>query len=211
MKFLEFKEAFYHFGLFSIKDIQKLIPGFYFKNLNYWNNKGYLVKLKNGWYCFPEFLRRPKANWLIANTIYQPSYISLESALSFYGVIPEAVFSTTCVSTKRTMSIQSDAGNFYYYTEKPALYFGYKLIPFDTKGHDQISTRQIRLADLEKAILDFLYLRKQYNTEQDIIDLRFDAHILQNELNWGDLFESLEQFENKALETRVKKLVEVYR
>ena len=84
-------------------------------------------------------------------------------------------------------------------------------MPFNTKGNDRISNRRIRLAELEKAIIDFFYLHKHYNTEQDIIELRFDAHILQNGLNWGYLFDSLERFENKALEKRVQKMVGIYR
>lgn len=210
MNYVDFKNKFELFGLFSIQDIRKMVPDFYFKNLNHWQQKNYLIKLKNGWYCFPEFLRHNKANWLIANSIYQPSYISLETILSFYGLIPEATFTTTSVTTLKTMAYRAVVGDLYYYTIKPTLYFGYRFLPFMSQEPAYPFNRQLRIAELEKAILDFFYLRKNYRTKQDIIDLRFDRHIIQNELNRETLFNYLSQFESKTLEQCVATVLEVY-
>jgi len=197
MNYVDFKNKFEIFGLFSIQDIRKIIPDFYLKNLNQWQKKNYLIKLKNGWYCFPDFLRQNKANWLIANSIYQPSYISLESILSFYGLIPDVIFTTTSVATIRTMNYKTVVGDLYYYTIKPELYFGYRFLPFLSKETANQFNRQMRIAELEKAILDFFYLRKIYRTKQDIIDLRFDGHIIQNELNIETLRNYLSKFKSK--------------
>lgn len=211
MNYIDFKNKFEIFGLFSIQDIRKMVPDFYFKNLNQWQEKNYIIKLKNGWYCFPEFLKQSNAHWLIANSIYQPSYISLESILSFYGLIPEVIFTTTSVATLRTMTYKTVVGDLYYYTIKPELYFGYRFLPFSSKETANPFNRQIRVAELEKAILDFFYLRNNYRTKQDIIDLRFDSHIIQNELNIETLYNYLSKFESKILEQCIEMMLEVYR
>lgn len=211
MNYIDFKNKFEIFGLFSIQDIRKIIPDFYFKNLNQWQKKNYIIKLKNGWYCFPGFLKQSKANWLIANSIYQPSYISLESILSFYGLIPEVIFTTTSVATLKTMIYKTAVGDLYYYTIKPELYFGYRFLPFSSNETVNQFNRQLRVAELEKAILDFFYLRNNYRTKQDIVDLRFDRHIIQNELNIETLYNYLSKFKSKILEQCIEMMLEVYR
>lgn len=210
MNFIDFKNKFEIFGLFSIQDLRKIVPDFYFKNLNYWQKQNYLIKLKNGWYCFPEFLKQRKANWLIANSIYQPSYISLESMLSFYGLIPDVIFTTTSVATLKTMHYKTVVGDLYYYTIKPELYFGYCFLPFMSEKTANQFNRQLRIAELEKAILDFFYLRKIYRTKQDIIDLRFDRYTIQNELKMETLYNYLSKFKSKALEQCINTVLEVY-
>src|SRR3989338_11387046 len=60
---------------------------------------GLFVKLRNNYYMLKD---SHLPLYAIANKLYQPSYISLESALSHYGVIPEAVYTITYVTTKPT-------------------------------------------------------------------------------------------------------------
>ncbi|GAH77038.1 unnamed protein product, partial [marine sediment metagenome] len=70
--------------------------------------------------------------WLAANLIYQPSYISLHTALSFYNLIPEAVYTTTSITTKKTNLFNTHIGNFSYNTVKKAVFgFGHKLLDFN--------------------------------------------------------------------------------
>lgn len=125
--------------------------------------------------------------------------------LSFYGMIPEAIFTTTSVSTIRTMTYQTSVGDFYYYTIKPELYFGYKFIPF---GRDEAGTSdcQIRIAELEKGLLDFFYLRKQYNTEKGMTHLRLDDRVIRHDLDMNKMEDYLSRFKNNALEKRIKTL-----
>ena len=59
--------------------------------------KGLLVRLRQGYYTFSEYLASSDHVYFFANRIYKPSYISLHTALSFYGIIPEAVGSITSV------------------------------------------------------------------------------------------------------------------
>ncbi len=70
-----------------------------------------LVKLRQGWYAFPELLQRPDFSRYVACRIYRPSYISLHTALSMYGMIPEAVTSITSISTLKTARFKTGSGN----------------------------------------------------------------------------------------------------
>lgn len=74
--------------------------------------KGYLTHVRRGLYCLTE---KTKLNpFELAQYIYGPSYISLESALSYHGLIPEAVYTTTSVSTKRAKEFKTPLGVFSY-------------------------------------------------------------------------------------------------
>ena len=78
-------------------------------------SRGILVRIKKGLYCFGKaYRRRSVERAYAANLIYGPSYISLEYALYFYGMIPEMVYTVTSVTTKRSKEFDTPLGNFYY-------------------------------------------------------------------------------------------------
>jgi len=87
---------------------------------------------------------------------------------------------------------------------KPALFFGYKSMPLSPHG-------RYLLAFPEKAILDLLYLYPQYNTEEALLDLRFDDYWMQEELDCDKLLAFSAQSGVKALQSRVKLLLKTYR
>ncbi len=203
---LKFKYAMEPFRVFSILDAQKMFPGMNTMNLVRWQKKGYLTKIINGWYCFPEYRVTENISWLAANLIYPPSYISLESALSYYNLIPEAIYLTTSVSTRRTVHYDTPVGNFRYRTVKQAVYgFGQRLIESGTG----MSSRKILIADPEKAILDFFYLNHQYTSEKDMVDLRLDQSTLKG-TDMAKLYSYLDRFKNKALDDRIFRMNKVY-
>ena len=77
--------------------------------------KGVIVRIKKGMYVFGEgFSRRPYSRQLLANLIYGPSYLSLEWALQYYGLIPERVEAVTSVTTGRSRRFMTPAGLFVY-------------------------------------------------------------------------------------------------
>ncbi|MFC2112256.1 hypothetical protein ACFLTA_03230 [Bacteroidota bacterium] len=194
------------FKVFSTRDINKMFPGMNNMNLVRWQQKGYLVKIIKGWYCFSDDQAAENISWLIANLIYTPSYISLDSALSWYNLIPEAVYITTSVSTRKTNQFITAAGNFRYNTvKKSAFGFGHRLI--DVKPGEQ--SRKIVIAEPEKAILDFFYINHQYKSEKDIEALRLDRTVLHS-LDNAKLFLYLDRFESKALNDRIFKMIKVY-
>lgn len=203
MDFLTFRNRMYHLGCFHINQVLIWEHGFDRNNLTRWCAKGLLLKLKNEYYAFPEYKQVPDFARYVANKIYSPSYISIHSALSFYGIIPEEVFSITSVTTLKTNKFANDFGTYTYQTIKRDLFFGYE-------PKIMSDGRAMLFATPEKAILDLLYLHPFYNTEQDLLDLRFDDYFMQEDLNRLRLQNYLARFKNKSLENRVKTMLKVY-
>lgn len=167
--------------------------------------EGKLIRLRQGYYTFPSFKGNGDAPFYFANKIYAPSYVSLQSALSFYGMIPEGVVHITSVTSRKTASFQNPFGEFIYRSVQPHLMFGY------TSEKSNLTTMwSMLLATLEKALLDLLYLIPQYNTEAVMQELRLDSDFMQEELNVTRLDAYLSRFTSKALETRVSCLKGAY-
>ncbi len=120
--------------------------------LSRWAKKGVLTTLRKGMYAFPpaETASGPEILY-IANRLYEPSYISLEYALSLYELIPEYVPVVTSVTTRKTMSFKNTLGNFSYQHVVPRAFRGFR-------QEKQDHGRQVFVAEPEKAVLDFLYL-----------------------------------------------------
>ena len=170
MKFLDFKTQLSPFRVFSIKDIEKLYPDFNKMNLVNWQKKNYITKLRNGYYRFNDLSPDESELFFVANKIYQPSYISLETALSYYGFIPEGVFSIQSISTQKTQTFKNTLGTFRYYNTKPSAYLGYKLIG--------INDLTIRMASPEKALLDTFHIRHKVKNFDDLAGLRLNNSII---------------------------------
>ena len=119
--------------------------------LSRWAKKDLLIPLRRGFYSFPPETDTDAGNlFYAANRLYEPSYISLESALSFYGLIPEKVSMLTSVTTKKTMRFKNPLGRFVYQHVKPRIFRGFKQVEMDRT--------MVFMAEPEKAVLDFLYL-----------------------------------------------------
>lgn len=108
---------------------------------------GYFIRLKRGLYTSKLLGPHP---FLIANKLYEPSYISFETALSFYDLIPETVYSITSATTKPSREFYALGQHFSYTTLKKLAYQGYA-------PHRQDETT-IFIAEPEKALADTLYL-----------------------------------------------------
>ena len=190
-------------GCFNINQVLLWDKDFDRNNLTRWCRKGLLVKLRNEYYAFPEYRQVPGFSRYVANRIYMPSYISIHSALSFYGMIPEEVVQLTSVTTLKTARFFNAFGTFHYQNVKESLYFGYKIVTLaDGKG--------IVIATPEKALLDLLYLNPYYKTEQDMEELRLDEDFMQNELDESRLSDYVSRFASKALTQRLTCLKNVY-
>jgi len=76
---------------------------------------GTIVRIRKGLYCFGEGLRRAAiCREQVANLVYGPSYVSMESALSYHGLIPERVEVVTSVTTRRSRTFETPLGRFSY-------------------------------------------------------------------------------------------------
>lgn len=200
MNYLEFEKSFKPYPVFSVKDIRKRYPGFDSRRLVEWQQKGYLVKVKRGYYCFRERSRGEYFLYCAANKIYSPSYISFESALAWYNLIPEGVFITTSVTTKNTASYASAIGNFEYKHFKPILFFGYKLL----KGKDFT----FKIAEPEKVILDYFYINTLNNLEE-IEEIRFNEIVAKELISFDKLQQYLRVFNSKKLDKRIRIFINV--
>lgn len=117
-----------------------------------WQNKKLIIQLKRGVYILNKNDRKVfPSRFFFANQLMWPSYVSLESALSYYGFIPEAVADVTSVTSKKTNCFKNSLGQFIYQHVKPAVFNGYHSFK-DEAGVD------VLIAGPEKAIVDFLYL-----------------------------------------------------
>jgi len=211
MIFLEFKDKLAGFGIFSTKDVKKFFPRFDRRRLSEWQNKNYILKLRNSWYCFPEYLINKNSHWLIANLIHTPSYISLETVMSWYQIIPEGAFSITSVTTNKPSHFEIQSCHYYYNTVKPALFFGYRFLEIEHNTSYRTSagfnnTRQILIAEPEKAILDFMYLHPCYKSEKDFYELRLNSIVMKEEIDENKLNKYLEKFKSPVLEKRIAML-----
>lgn len=135
------------------------------ENLNYWIKKmikqGDLIVLKKGLYVPRSYLLSTEKNLplceayleYLANIIRYPSYLSLEYALSKYGVIPEGVYSLTSVTLKSSRVFSNSLGNFIYRSIKESLFSNFENKDFEGK--------RIKIATKEKALFDYLYFKKE--------------------------------------------------
>ena len=195
MQYLELREKLNNFIVFSLNDIRKVEVNFDLRRLNEWQDKRYIKKLRRGYYMFSDLKVDEQALFLIANKLYSPSYISFEMAFSHYGLIPESVYGITCATTKKTTNFKTPVGEFIYHKIKPSLMFGYKL-----ESHQN---RNYKIAEIEKAVLDYLYINPQLETKADFFELRFSAQEFLAKADMEKLNQYLVAFKNKSLSVRV--------
>jgi predicted transcriptional regulator of viral defense system len=191
MNFLEFKSVFKDYLVFSVSDAEKMIPGFNKMNLVNWQKKGYIKKLRNSYYCFADLVLTKPDLYYIANKIYKPSYISLESALCHYGVIPEVTVLIQSISSMKTNLFKNALGSFHYNHLKPGVFLGYTLY----KNND----KTIKIADPEKALLDLFYLKSTIRSVEDLKALRLNKIILKEIIDFNKLFQYSKEFKSKLL------------
>lgn len=203
MNFLEFRNKMFDLAYFNIDQVYAWQPDFDRNNLSRWTKKGLLVRLRQGYFTFPEYKDKRDYAFYFANRIYRPSYISLHTALAFYGMIPETVVQITSVTSLKTASFKNEFGEYFYKSVNQNLMFGYDLKPMD-------GGRTLQFAKPEKALLDMLYLYPEYNSKQDLIDLRLDEDFLHNDLNKSLLLEYVAKFKSKTVERRINLFLSAY-
>lgn len=206
MKFVDFQDAFRDYTIFSTNEVEKVFPGYDRKVLVAWQKKGYIQKVRNNWYRFAKRDIDEADHFFIANKIYQPSYVSLESAFSYYHFIPEGVFRTTSISTLKTTHFNTPAGYFQYRNIKPALFWGYRLV--HQKGRSL--SGWYKIATAEKAVIDFLYLNAQYEEEADFEGLRFNWEEFAIQADLEKIENHLAYIQSPALSNRMKKFLNVF-
>ncbi len=201
MKYVELKDRLKNMTVFSTMDIEKSSDTvFHRRRLNEWQKKDYIKKLIKGYYIFTDLKLDDHAIFEIANKIYNPSYISLESALSYHGLIPESVYLVTSVSTRKTNSFKTSTATFDYRKIKRSLFFGYII----ERHHNRV----FKIASPEKAILDYFYLKSDLNCNSDFSSLRFNKDNFKEKIDKRRFFDYLRIYDNKRMTFAIKKLWE---
>jgi len=160
--------------IFSIEDLSTLYPDEDRRSikvmLHRWKKKLWVCALKRGLYemHYPKDLNIPDMH--VANVLYKPSYVSLETALSYYSIIPEVSMAVTSITTKPTRKFKNKHGLFIYHTVKPAAFGGYYIEK--SRGFD------ILIAEPEKALVDFVYFKTYRNKNVDLGLERIDKKIV---------------------------------
>jgi len=197
LNFIHFKNSLRDFPVFSIADIRAAHGGFDRRRLSEWQKKGYIKKIVKGYYLFSDIEMNEGLLLTIANKIYKPSYISFETAMSHYRLIPESIYMITSASTKRTSLFETPLVRFSYRTIKPALFFGYSLLPGG-----------IKMAFMEKALLDYFYINPALRTEDDFASLRINREEMLNRFNKKQLTDYMRRFSQKRLSKRMGHFLE---
>lgn len=203
MTYTQFYNQWHGLGCFSVHQVHAISPDFNRANWHQWQKSGYIVMLRRGWYAFADYLQQPDYARYFAGKIYAPSYISLHTALSFYGIIPEEVVEITSVTTQKTCRYENAFGQFSYQTVRPRLFWG-----FEPKT--MRDGKQYMMATPEKAIIDLLYLYPQYSSVEDMRELRLDEDWMHDELNLARLKEFAERINSPILNKRIKLLLKAH-
>jgi predicted transcriptional regulator of viral defense system len=136
------------------------------RQLSRWTQAGRLYQLRRGLYSLaPPYQKKKPHPFAIANRLARGSYVSLHSALAYYGLIPEYVPATTSVTTGRPGRRETALGDYLYRHVQPTLLYGYARI--------EVSPEQFAfLASPEKALLDLIYLEPGADTWPYLQELR---------------------------------------
>lgn len=129
--------------------------------------KNEMIRVKKGLYLPASKYNKPCSKELLANLIYGPSYISLEYALAYYGLIPERVETITSVTNKRHKRFSTPIGMFLYkYLSHKYYSLGFNII---RNGNSAFF-----IATKEKALCDMIYFNKSVNSQKDVKSFLFE-------------------------------------
>jgi predicted transcriptional regulator of viral defense system len=143
-------EPVFEAGLLLAGDVD---PADVRRQLSRWARGGRLYQLRRGLYALaPPFQKVKPHPFLVANRMVRGSYVSCQSTLSHYGLIPEYVPVTTSVTMARPARWDTPLGAYGFRHIKPGLLHGYRLIAVS-------SGQEAFVATPEKALLDLIYLQ----------------------------------------------------
>ena len=170
------------------------------KKVTWLEKQRIIIRLKRGLYVVnPEYSGKTLPSELVANHLYTPSYISMSTALRYYGLIPEAVYVHQSMTVKHPRSFQTPVGNYDY------KYISRKAFPIGVRSMNEgdyaflVASPEKALCDLiansSKVILRYMKDVETY-LEQDIrMDMdefyNMDATIFEDYINVGKKADSI--------------------
>jgi len=134
--------------------------------LTRWKNAGRIYQLRRGLYAIaPPYQKVKPHPFVIANRMRKASYVSCQSALAFFGLIPENVPQTVSAAGDRPGSWETPLGVYHFRHLKPSLLRGYRMTELGGGQRALIATPQ-------KALLDLIYLQPGGDSPAYLKELR---------------------------------------
>lgn len=197
-KTLQNLETLPFFTKVALSIVEETRPATLDQNVQRWVIKGLLIRLKNGLYVTKTYVDRTHRDerylGLIANKLAMPSYLSLENVLQKHGLLTEATYSITSITTKTTRRYKNKLGLFTYKTIKPSLYFGYKRVSYGNNFFYE--------AEISKALFDYFYMRLPNYSPED------PRPIEEERINWSNV--NKKEFKNFVAiirKSRIKRMI----
>ena len=151
--------------IFNLQEVSKLFPdeseNTITMQVKRMVKRADITRIRNGLYMFPG---TEVDEYVVANLLYQPSYVSLETVLNNKGLIPDITMNVTSITTTTSKKIPTTIGNFLYSKISKELYYGFDRVK------DVRSDYYYDIACREKALLDLVYIRRIKSLEE----YRFD-------------------------------------
>lgn len=197
-RFSEFIALSEKLPVVSLADIRAAMPELRRETLYRWHRAGKIEIIAPGFYSPRGSIQSEEQMFAVANRIYRPSFVSLQSALAHHGLAAEVPLAVTSVTSAKTRTVHSPSGQFIYRTVKPERWFGYMV--------EQGIRFSYLMASPERAIADVLYLSPRLNSPADLIELRLDPQAFEKLA--VNLEETVEKYRSKALVKRCRALRE---
>lgn len=155
--------------------------------------KRLLVKLRKGKYYISKIGSlgyTDASSYLLANIMGEESFVSFEGALKYYGMFDQGLSKYRSISLKQYLEKNIEEVNYSYIKIKQENYFGYIIV--------QIDRADIKIADLERAILDLIeYNRSEYTVSLVIEKLQNYT----NEIQFEKLFKYIKRYSQTTIKT----------
>lgn len=204
MKFEHLQEKIEQAPIFSFNDILKWFPKTKTDTLkvqlNQWQKKKKIIRLKKGLYYYAKI--EIADLFFIASKLYFPSYISLETALNYYGLIPDVPQTITNITNLTTTKFTNELGNFSFHKIQAKYFFGWRTVK------NQKQSLLYNIAEPEKAIADFIYFNlSQFQTNEDLKAQRFN---FDQNFNWRKFIKITKIFNQPKLTKLALELQKIY-
>jgi predicted transcriptional regulator of viral defense system len=170
------REPFFHSSLLKSGPVSMADLG---KQLSRWVKAGSLIQIRRGLYAFSDDRGQAQPHpFALANQMKRGSYISLQSALAYYHLIPEYVAQVTSITTGRPETVSNPLGDYIFKHVKKAFFFGFQTMEM-VKGQTAFIARP------EKALLDLVYLTAKIDLPEYLQELRLqNTAILKGDIFW---------------------------
>ena len=188
---------------FTTQDLAVLFPGSEDRRYGLVKRalaSGEIIRIRRGLYCLtPKYQKKSVNLYALAQHVHGPSYISLESALSWHGWIPEAVHAVTSVSFKKSREFKTPLGIFSYDRVPQRVFYTEVERLTDASGNVFLMARPL------KALADYVYVRKREwaGIEAMASDLRIEPEELE-QITGG----MLDALSGNYCDPRVKRFLE---